>query len=242
MNEKEPGQKTREAFEVCFIGYAKMIMQPGAWDRVSSQQKAAWAQMEASIEAPHLAEIERLKARVAELEEALATNEIERQAQIGERKRAEARVRAWEAATDEQKPRVVKARLDERDAIVGKLGEAIELAGEMMPYVDEYFKKKWGFWDAFGALSTYHASLTQELPPDLPLRTLDAARIPGLNRDEHLDRPKPERDHVHEVGSCSFCDRALRQGATPCLTWQGPEFGGRCRACGGSKEEHEGRS
>lgn len=27
-------------------------------------------------------------------------------------------------------------------------------------------------------------------------------------------------------------------GATPCLTWQEPEYGGRCRACGGGRAEH----
>lgn len=30
--------------------------------------------------------------------------------------------------------------------------------------------------------------------------------------------------------------------ATPCLVFQVPEWGSRCRACGGSREEHEGRA
>lgn len=63
-----------------------------------------------------------------------------------------------------EKPRITRARLEERDAIAAKLGEAIELVGVLL-----YGSEK-GLSDTeaalrLHALETYHASLAQEKAP-----------------------------------------------------------------------------
>lgn len=94
--DKEPGNRSFELWdEKVWRGRGERLL----WSDLDDETKQFWADLETAIEAPLLSEIERLKAKVAELEQALAANEIKRQEQIKERKRAEARVRAWEAAT-----------------------------------------------------------------------------------------------------------------------------------------------
>lgn len=401
MSAKEPGQKTFEAYESAFVADSGPIAKALPWDEYAN--KDFWARVETIVEAPHLAELASLRARVAKLESEvvaplqglvelhressakweahskemfrsaaergerikeldaeLAETEAMRQAEIKERKRAEARVRHWETATSEASPRIVKAKLRERAEIIAKLGEALRLACDVEGHMDpecsthlrelvsehaslsqepcavthasgltcmirgphekHYSARRAGgcyvwleprgslfdidghvvLWDpgvvpseredpgapawSNGQFARDAASLdaalhevpldadekkiaesetginasglatrlrdrvidanaSQELPPDLPApgRDRDMPRAPTVDRME-AEPARDEQDHVHEVGSCSFCDRSLRQGATPCLTWQGPEYGGGCRACGRSREEHEGRA
>lgn len=306
MSKKESAQRAYEAHE-----REQWPDQPRPWHELHASERVAWVRAAAAVEAPLLAENAQLNARIALLEK-------------------------------------------ERSEIVTKLGEALELAGEMMPHVDEYFRAKWGYGPALTTLKTYHASLTQAearaLPPGLPLRvyvaggsserllvqrwidelvrqgikvTLDWTRDPAWDlgrtptheelaaiaarEEEAIDAahmvwrlvpvaksegsaheggyasakgklrivsgevgarnvfellPDVLRFATHEEAAAHIVSLAMRgkigpclhgvdtkreqleplYQCTPCLAWQEPEHGGRCRACGGAKAEHEGRA
>lgn len=129
--------------------------------------------LEEDADVAHRAEIERLKARVAELESksTLAQLKTVLAARNYPCKPVDLE-RCLSERCVERLGLIAKAsQLEaERDAIAGKLWEAIELAGELMPYVDDYFRKKWGYKETQAALKAYHTSLTQGQTHDRPSR------------------------------------------------------------------------
>lgn len=76
-------------------------------------------------------------------------------------------------------------------------------------------------------------------------RERDDAQKEAQRLRSKLEDAEQERDRamamVAELRKALEFAAAAPYQCTPCPTWQEPEYGGRCQACGGSKEEHEGR-